>query len=195
VRAEPQAGAEPHRPANPTAGSTDAPTALVTGATSGIGKEITRQLGERGWQVLVGARELARGQGVAAEVGGRALPIDVTDAASIARAASEVAKLDVLVNNAVVSMDTASVITEVGIDAFHRTYETNVFGVVAVTDAFLPALRRSAHPRVVNISSGTGSLTWSTGANPQFDFQAAATGAGAAYRSSKASQAGRVKSR
>jgi len=55
-----------------------------------------------------------------------------------------------------------------------------------VTNAFVPALRRSAHPRIVNVSSGTGSLTWSTGGNPQFDFQAAATGAGAAYRSSKA---------
>ena len=185
-RTEPHANASPDRPARPATGATDAPTALVTGATSGIGKEIARQLGEGGWQVLVGARELARGQGVAAEVGGRALLIDVTDAASIARAASEVAKLDVLVNNAGVSVDTASVVTDVGVDVFRRTYETNVFGVVAVTNAFLPALRRSAHPRIVNISSGTGSLTWSTGVNPQFDFQAAATGAGAAYRSSKA---------
>ncbi len=66
-----------------------------------------------------------------------------------------------------------------------RTYETNVFGVVAVTNAFLPALRRSAHPRIVNVSSGTGSLTWSTRPNPQFDYQAAGKGSGAAYRSSK----------
>ena|GEM_PF-4836811 len=86
----PHAGAEPHRPASPAAGGREVSTALVTGATSGIGKEIARQLGERGWQVLVGARELARGHAVAAEVGGRALLIDVTDAASIARAASEV---------------------------------------------------------------------------------------------------------
>jgi hypothetical protein len=60
-----------------------------------------------------------------------------------------------------------------------------VFGVVAVSNAFLPALRRSAHPRIVNVSSGTGSLTWSTGPNPQFDYQAAGMGSGAAYRSSK----------
>lgn len=71
------------------------------------------------------------------------------------------------------------------VDVFRRTYETNVFGVVAVTNAFLPSLRRSGHPRIVNISSGTGSLTWSTSSNPQFDFRAAGTGAGAAYRSSK----------
>src|SRR5258708_31916518 len=65
-------------------------------------------------------------------------------------------------------------------DTFHRIYETNVFGVVAVTNAFLPALGRSAHPRIVNISSGTGSLAWATG--PQFPHR----GAYAAYRSSKA---------
>jgi NAD(P)-dependent dehydrogenase (short-subunit alcohol dehydrogenase family) len=72
---------------------------------------------------------------------------------------------------------------EADVDSFRRTYETNVFGVVAVTNAFLPALRRSAHPRIVNVSSGTGSLAWSTAPNPQFDYQTAGTGA--AYRSSK----------
>jgi NAD(P)-dependent dehydrogenase (short-subunit alcohol dehydrogenase family) len=82
-------------------------------------------------------------------------------------------------------LDTGSLVTETDVEVFRRTYETNVFGVVAVTNAFLPALVRSAHPRIVNVSSGTGSLTWSTGPNPQFDYQAAATGAGAAYRSSK----------
>jgi NAD(P)-dependent dehydrogenase (short-subunit alcohol dehydrogenase family) len=71
------------------------------------------------------------------------------------------------------------------VDVFRRTYETNVFGVVAVTNAFLPVLRKSPHPRIVNVSSGAGSLTWSTSPNPQFDYQAAASGAAAAYRSSK----------
>ncbi len=90
-----------------------------------------------------------------------------------------------LINNAGISLDTGSVITETDAEIFRRTYETNVFGVVAVTNAFMPALRRSAHPRIVNISSGTGSLDWSTGPNPQFDYQAAGTGSGAAYRPSK----------
>ncbi len=63
--------------------------------------------------------------------------------------------------------------TEADADSFRRTYETNVLGVVAVTNAFLPALRRSAHPRIVNVSSGTGSLGWSTGPNPQFACQTA----------------------
>lgn len=157
----------------------------MTGATSGIGKQIARQLVGRGWTVLVGSRDPDRGRRTAAEIGGRALPLDVTDPASIADASAAVPALDVLVNNAGVSFDTGTVLTDVDVDVFRRTYETNVFGVVAVTNAFVPALRRSAHPRVVNVSSGTGSLAWSTGPNPQFDHRAAGTGRGAAYRSSK----------
>jgi NAD(P)-dependent dehydrogenase (short-subunit alcohol dehydrogenase family) len=111
--------------------------------------------------------------------------LDVTDPDSIAAAAAAVPELDVLINNAGISLDTGAKVTETDVEIFRRTYETNVFGVIAVTNAFLPALRRSEHPRIVNISSGTGSLTWSTGPNPQFDYQAAGTGSGAAYRSSK----------
>ncbi len=159
--------------------------ALVTGATGGIGVHIARQFAEQGWTVLVGARDAAQGGEVAAEFGGRPLLLDVTDADSIAAAAASVSTLDVLVNNAGISLDTGTRITETEVEVFRRTYETNVFGVVAVTNAFLPALRRSAHPRVVNVSSGTGSLTWSTAPNPQFDYRAAGTGSGAAYRSSK----------
>jgi NAD(P)-dependent dehydrogenase (short-subunit alcohol dehydrogenase family) len=160
-------------------------TALVTGATAGIGLQITRQFAERGWTVLVGARDNARAAEVAAEFGGRPLLLDVTDAETISRAAETVPELDVLVNNAGISLDVGVPVTETDAEVFRRTYETNVFGVVAVTNAFLPALRRSAHPRIVNVSSGTGSLTWSTGPNPQFDYRAAGTGSGAAYRSSK----------
>jgi NAD(P)-dependent dehydrogenase (short-subunit alcohol dehydrogenase family) len=160
-------------------------TALVTGATGGIGLHIARQLAERGWTVLVGARDAARGAEIASQFGGRSLALDVTEADSIAAAAATVPELDALVNNAGISLDTGVGVTETDVDVFRRTYETNVFGVVAVTNAFLPALRRSAHPRIVNISSGTGSLTWSTGPNPQFDYRAAGTGSGAAYRSSK----------
>ena len=159
--------------------------ALVTGATGGIGLHIARQFAERGWTVLVGARDAARGAEAAAQIGGRPVVLDVTDAATIATAAATVRELDVLINNAGISLDTGTSITETEVEVFRRTYETNVFGVVAVTNAFVPVLRRSAHPRIVNLSSGTGSLTWSTGPNPQFDYQAAGTGSGAAYRSSK----------
>jgi NAD(P)-dependent dehydrogenase (short-subunit alcohol dehydrogenase family) len=159
-------------------------SALITGATSGIGREIARRFAELGWTVYVGGRDAARSEAVAREVGGRPLQLDVTDADSIAAAAAEVPELDVLVNNAGISLDTGPV-TELDIDVLRRTYETNVFGVAAVTNAFLPALRSAGGARIVNVSSGTGSLTWSTGENPQFDFRAAGTGNGAAYRSSK----------
>jgi NAD(P)-dependent dehydrogenase (short-subunit alcohol dehydrogenase family) len=154
--------------------------AVVTGANKGIGKEIARQLAGAGLTVYVGSRDAARGQRAVEEMGGdtRLLVLDVTDAASIAAAASQVGTLDILVNNAGVSGDDTTADQE-DIGTFRRVYETNVFGVVAVTNAFLPALRRSAHPRIVNISSGTGSLTRATG--PQFPH----TGSHAAYRSSK----------
>ena len=76
------------------------------------------------------------------------------------------------------SRRTGTPVTNTDVEVFRRTYETNVFGVVAVTNTFLPALRRSAHPRIVNVSSGTGSLTWSTGPNPQFDYRRAGYGLG-----------------
>jgi NAD(P)-dependent dehydrogenase (short-subunit alcohol dehydrogenase family) len=160
-------------------------TALVTGANNGIGKEIARQFAALGFTVYVGSRTVERGQRAAEEIGGNArlLVMDVTDATSIAHAAAQVAQLDVLVNNAGIMVDGKSA-TEADIDSFRQTYETNVFGVVAVTNAFLPVLRRSAHPRIVNVSSGTGSLGWSTGPNPQFAYETG--GSGAAYRSSKA---------
>ncbi len=156
-------------------------TALVTGANKGIGKEIARQLADGGLTVYVGSRDAGRGQRAVAEIGGdtRLLVLDVTDAQSIAAAAEQVPSLDILVNNAGVMVDGATP-PDADVDSFRRTYETNVFGVIAVTNAFLPALRRSAAPRIVNISSGTGSLTMSSSAASTFS-----PGGGAAYRSSK----------
>lgn len=158
--------------------------ALVTGANSGIGKEIARQLLNSGLSVYVGSRDAGRGQAAVDELGDGAslLVLDVTNEQSVAAAAGWVAELDVLVNNAGIS-DAGHPATETDMDTLRRVYETNVFGVVAVTNAFLPALRRSTHPRIVNVSSGTGSLGRSTTPNPQFDDQMA--GAAAAYRSSK----------
>ena len=155
--------------------------ALVTGANKGIGKEIARQLADRGLTVYVGSRDAGRGQQAVAEIGGdtRLLVLDVTDGESIAAAAEQVPSLDILVNNAGMMVDGASP-PEASVDSFRRTYETNVFGVLAVTNAFLPVLRRSAAPRIVNISSGTGSLTVSSSATSSFS-----PGGGAAYRSSK----------
>ena len=159
-------------------------TALVTGANNGIGKEVARLLLAAGAQVHVGARDAARGQAAVDELGDGAqlLLLDVTDAQSIAAAAERLQTLDVLVNNAGIS-DEGQKAPDIDLDTMRRVYETNVFGVVAVTNAFLPLLRRSPHPRIVNISSGTGSLGWSTGPNPQFDHRLG--GSSAVYRSSK----------
>ncbi|MCX5384883.1 SDR family oxidoreductase [Streptomyces sp. NBC_00083] len=158
--------------------------ALVTGANKGIGKHIARLLAAEGLTVYVGSRDPGRGQRAAEEIGtgARPLVLDVTDPQTIAQAAARLDRLDVLVNNAGISPSLTPP-AETATDEFRRTYETNVFGVVAVTNAFLPALRRSPHPRIVNVSSGTASLTWSTGPNPQFT---PGSGGAAAYRSSKA---------
>ncbi|MFJ8487371.1 SDR family oxidoreductase [Streptomyces sp. NPDC094038] len=159
-------------------------TALVTGANKGIGFHVARLLAEEGFRVHVGSRVADRGERAVAEIGANArlLVLDVTDPGSVARAAAGLDRLDVLVNNAGVQPVTGTP-AETGVEAFRQTYETNVLGVVAVTNAFLPALRRSAHPRVVNVSSGTASLAWSTAPNPQF---AEGVPRSAAYRSSKA---------
>ncbi|MEU2780131.1 SDR family oxidoreductase [Streptomyces sp. NPDC007162] len=159
-------------------------TALVTGANKGIGFHVARLLVAEGFDVLVGSRDAGRGERAVAELGAgaRLLVLDVTDPGGVERAAAGVGHLDVLVNNAGVQ-PVVGPPGETGVADFRRTYETNVFGVVAATNAFLPALRRSAHPRVVNVSSGTASLAWSTHPNPQF---AHGSPRSAAYRSSKA---------
>ncbi|MCU1684105.1 MAG: dehydrogenase [Amycolatopsis sp.] len=137
--------------------------ALVTGANKGIGKEIARQLGQQGVTVLVGARDIERGERAAEEVGAvGSVRLDVTDAESVADAVKRVehdfGRLDILVNNAGIALDRAPV-TELPIEVLRQTYETNVFGVAAVTNAFLPLLRKSASPRIVNVSSALGSIT------------------------------------
>ncbi|HEX7301783.1 SDR family oxidoreductase [Lentzea sp.] len=157
-------------------------TALVTGANKGIGHHIARLLVAEGFTVHVAARDPELGRRAAEEIGGRPLVLDVTDPGTIADAAARIDRLDVLVNNAGIAPSMAPP-AGTDLDELRRTFETNVFGVVAVTNAFLPALRGSAHPRIVNVSSGTASLTWSTNPNPQF---APGHGGAAAYRSSKA---------
>jgi NAD(P)-dependent dehydrogenase (short-subunit alcohol dehydrogenase family) len=151
--------------------------ALITGANKGIGKEIARQLGAQGMTVLLGARDSGRGEEAAAELraGGadaRAVRLDVTDAASIEAAArqieSQYGRLDVLVNNAGIALDGGGPASTIDVDTLRRTYETNVFGVFAVTQAFLPLLRESEAGRIVNHSSGLGSLTQNSDPNGKY---------------------------
>ncbi|WP_022901416.1 SDR family NAD(P)-dependent oxidoreductase [Humibacter albus] len=151
----------------------DTMIALVTGANKGIGRQIAGQLAALGHTVIIGSRDLARGDDAAAEIrdeGGkaRAVALDVVDADSVAAAAesveAEFGRIDALVNNAGIShrpgADLAGQLPRsADVDHVRYVFETNYFGLIRVTTAFLPLLRRSPAPRIVNISSSAGSLT------------------------------------
>ncbi|WP_433799425.1 SDR family oxidoreductase [Actinomycetospora sp. CA-084318] len=138
--------------------------ALVTGANKGIGYAIAEGLGAQGMRVGVGARDDVRREEAveklrAAGVDAFGVPLDVTDDASVAAAAASLDRLDVLVNNAGITGGWDQRPTEVDLDTVRSVVEVNVYGVIRMMDAMLPLLRRSAHPRIVNVSSGVGSLT------------------------------------
>lgn len=154
----------------------DKSVALVTGANQGIGLQIARDLAAEGLTVLVGARDLAKGQTAANSIGAdaHALQLDVTDQASVDDAAGHIeetfGRLDVLVNNAGIShagkpgRPLADLIADarlsvVPMDEVRTVFETNVFGLIAVTQAMLPLLRAAPAGRIVNVTSGAGSLT------------------------------------
>ena len=131
-------------------------TTLITGANKGLGKETARQLITAGHTVYIGARDDARGRATAEELGARFVQLDVTDDASVAAALDQIKAdggLDVLVNNAGVAALALS-----GPEAL-AVFDTNVVGIVRVTEAALPLLRQSANPVVVNISSALGSFS------------------------------------
>ena len=139
---------------------------LITGANKGLGRETARRLVAAGHTVYLGSRDAERGRRAAEELGARAVQLDVTDPASVAAAAKLIEAeggLDVLVNNAGIEARSADngIIgaAEVTADAMRQVFETNVFGLVEVTHAFLPLLQLSAAPVVVNVSSGLASLT------------------------------------
>ena len=163
----------------------DARIALVTGANQGVGFQVARELVANGVTVFVGSRNLERGEAAAQKIGpgAVALQLDVTDAASIAAAAerirTEIGHLDLLVNNAAISKTTerslgspeyaaSSKASNASLDEIRTVWETNVFGVLAVYQAMLPLLRKSSDARIVNVSSGVGSLT--TNADPAFPY-------------------------
>ena len=173
--------------------------ALVTGANKGIGLQISKDLAAQGFTVVVGSRDFARGEAAAKIVGrgARAVQLDVTDHNSIAAAAkrirNELGRLDVLVNNAAIShtgkpgtpleaIGRSSRASVASLDEVRAVFETNVFGVLAVTQAMLPLLREAPAGRIVNVSSGAGSLA--SNANPSNPYRAMF---GVVYTASKTS--------
>jgi len=161
--------------------------ALVTGANQGVGFQVAKALVTNGVTVLIGSRNFERGEAVAKEIGpgAVALQLDVTDLVSIATAAErireEFGRLDLLVNNAAISntrkgslsLEQYRKITRPSIaslDEIRAVWETNVFGALAVYQAMLPLLRESSEARIVNVSSGVGSLT--SNADPSHPFHA-----------------------
>ena len=166
--------------------------ALITGANKGIGFETARQLGNRGATVIVGARNADRGREAADTLCAEGLnadtvQLDVADTRSINAAAKTVTeqygRLDILINNAgVVLEDLGTLPSEAALDTFRETFDTNVWGTVATTQAFLPLLRVSDAGRIVNVSSSMGSQAIVADvSNPQSGGGAFAS----AYRMSK----------
>ncbi len=163
-------------------------TTLITGANKGLGFETARRLIAAGHTVYIGSRDADRGRRAAGQLGARMVQLDVTDDASVAAAAKAIEAdggLDVLVNNAGIEARKPDGgvfgAAEMTADMMRALFETNVFGVVRVTHAFLPLLQRSAAPVIVNVSSGLGSMArMTTAGTPAYAYP------GVAYPTSKA---------
>ncbi|WP_028804367.1 SDR family NAD(P)-dependent oxidoreductase [Streptomyces sp. 142MFCol3.1] len=153
--------------------------ALVTGANRGIGREVARQLAAAGHTVLVTARSAEAAAEAARAVGpdARPLRLDVTSGADITALARDLDALDVLVNNAAITYDTWQRATTADLDVVREAAETNLYGPWRLTQALLPLLRASAHPRIVNVSSEAASLAGMGGGTPAYSASKAALNA------------------
>ncbi|MEL7236550.1 MAG: SDR family oxidoreductase [Chloroflexota bacterium] len=157
---------------------------LVTGANRGIGKEVARQLAEQGATVLMGARSVDKAQSTADDLGLDGLvpvQLDVTNESSIQQLYAQVerdyGRLDVLINNAAINYDSGERAANVDLDQVRETLETNLFAAWRMMQVFLPLIRKSEHPRIVNVSSGSGSITEMGGGTPAYGVSKAALNA------------------
>jgi NAD(P)-dependent dehydrogenase (short-subunit alcohol dehydrogenase family) len=138
---------------------------LITGANKSIGFETTRQLLQKGYFVYLGARDLAKGTEAADKLKAEGLTnvepiqIDVTDTASIEAASKQISSLDILINNAGIAGGMPQTAADTTTDTIREVFDTNFFGVINVTKAFMDTLKKSDEPRIVNVTSGLGSLT------------------------------------
>jgi NADP-dependent 3-hydroxy acid dehydrogenase YdfG len=150
-------------PASPTLPGTGR-TAVVTGASSGIGAATATRLAAEGFDVVLGARRMDRLTELAATIGARALPLDVTDATSVDAFVAELPRVDVLVNNAGGAFD-ANPVARADLDSWARTFEVNVLGTVRLTKALLPALIASGAGDVLFVGSTAGLVSYEGGAS------------------------------
>jgi NAD(P)-dependent dehydrogenase (short-subunit alcohol dehydrogenase family) len=141
---------------------------VITGGNRGIGLEVARLLAARGDTAILTARDLAKAQAAAEQVGARPAQLDVSDSASVQRFAEGLEAVDVLVNNAAIHYDTWERATSADLDVVREAFETNLLGAWQTTLALLPRLQESAHPRIVNVSSGSGQLSDMGGGTPAY---------------------------
>jgi NAD(P)-dependent dehydrogenase (short-subunit alcohol dehydrogenase family) len=156
----------------------------VTGANRGIGHEVVRQLAADGYIAVLGSRDQGKGERAAAEIGLDgviARQLDVSDDDSVREAGQwieeSLGRADVLVNNAAILYDTSNRATDVSLDVIREALETNLFGAWRMAQALLPMLLRSPHPRIVNVSSGGGSLSTMGGGTPAYSVSKASLNA------------------
>jgi NAD(P)-dependent dehydrogenase (short-subunit alcohol dehydrogenase family) len=149
-------------------------TALITGANKSIGFETARQLLQKGYFVYLGARDLQKGKEAADKLKAEglndveAIQIDVTDPISIKAAREQVNELDVLINNAGILGSLPQTAADTSTEVIREVFDTNFFGVINVTHAFIGLLKKSDEPRIVNVTSGLGSLTMHSDPNSKF---------------------------
>lgn len=152
--------------------------AVVTGANRGVGLEVCRQLAAHGHDVILGSRDQAKGERAAHGLDRvRVAQLDVVHPASVERLAAELDQVDIVVNNAAILYDTWARAHDADLTQVQEAVDTNLFGAWRMCEAFLPHLRRSGHGRIVNVSSGSGSISEMSAGTPAYSISKAALNA------------------